>query len=107
MDNIQKLLGKKIQSRRKKLGLTQIMLAEQASLSLKHLGEVERGRGNPTLESLRGLSGALGYSLQELFELEQETPSLQDVERSAIALLLSASPDNKIRILKILKALCE
>jgi transcriptional regulator with XRE-family HTH domain len=47
--------------------LTQEGLAERAGLSYKFLGEVERGAGNPTLETLQRISDALGVEIVELF----------------------------------------
>jgi len=68
------LLGKRIQNLRQGKKLSQEQLAEAASLSLKHLGELERGRGNPTLASLESLAGAFGISLSDLFDFEHEQP---------------------------------
>jgi len=65
-------LGRRIRALREGKRLTQEQLAERAELSLKHLGQIERGRGNPTLSSLEALAQALGVSLSELFELEHE-----------------------------------
>lgn len=107
MANIHEILGKRIQSLRKKAGLTQLQLAEMANLSLKHLGEIERGRGNPTLDSLLNLSSSLGISLTKLFDLEIEALTRQETETHAIAIIQSASPKEKSKILKILTALSE
>ena len=87
--------------------MTQLQLAELANLSLKHLGEIERGRGNPTLDSLLNLSSSLGISLTKLFDLEIEALTSQETETHAIALIQSASAKEKSKILKILAALSE
>jgi len=107
MANIHEVLGKRIQSLRKKAGLTQLELAEKANLSLKHLGEIERGRGNPTLESLHNLSVALDISLMKLFDLEVDLLTTKAKEELAINIIQSASSKDKTRILKILTALTE
>jgi transcriptional regulator with XRE-family HTH domain len=107
MPNIQEILGKRIQVLRKKAGLTQLQLAEMANLSLKHLGEIERGRGNPTLESLHNLSVALDVSLMKLFDLEIDVLTTEVIEELAIGIIQSASPSDKSKILKILVALSE
>ena len=70
MINIHEKFGERIRSLRKKGGLTQTDLAGLASLSLKHIGEIERGRGNPTLDSLEKLSLSLGLSLKDMFNFE-------------------------------------
>ncbi len=107
MANIHEILGKRIQSLRKKAGLTQLELAEKANLSLKHLGEIERGRGNPTLESLHNLSVALDISLMKLFDLEVDLLTTKVTEELVIGIVQSASPNDKTKILKILTALTE
>ena len=65
-------LGKRIRNLRLDLNLTQDQLSETAGLSLKHLGELERGRGNPNLSSIGQIADALGVSIGELFDLEHE-----------------------------------
>jgi len=107
MPNIHEILGKRIQVLRKKAELTQLQLAEMANLSLKHLGEIERGRGNPTLESLHSLAVALDVSLMKLFDLEIDVLTTEVIEELAIGIIQSASPSDKSKILKILAALSE
>lgn len=107
MPNIHEILGKRIQVLRKKAGLTKLQLAEMANLSLKHLGEIERGRGNPTLESLHNLSMALDVSLMKLFDLELDVLTTEAIEELAIGIIQSSSPSDKSKILKILVALAE
>ena len=107
MPNIHEILGKRIQVLRKKAGLTQLQIAEMANLSLKHLGEIVRGRGNPTLESLHNLAVALDVSLMKLFDLEIDVLTTEVIEELAIGIIQSASPSDKSKILKILAALSE
>ena len=70
MGNLQEILGVRVRSLRLVAGVTQERLAEKAGISLKHLGELERGRSNPTLSSLEALATALGVSLFEFFDFE-------------------------------------
>lgn len=60
-------LGALLQRRRRQLGLTQAELAERASLSLKYLGEVERGEANVTIDALDRIATALGWNPWSLF----------------------------------------
>ena len=48
------------------MGLTLAEVAEAASLSLPYVSNLERGRGNPTLEALRSVAGALEQTVAEL-----------------------------------------
>ena len=59
-------LGRKLRALRHSFGLTQEQLAEEADISLKHLGEIERGRGNPTLTTLEALAKALHVTVSDL-----------------------------------------
>ena len=47
--------------------MSQEQLAAKAGLSYKFVGEVERGTGNPTVDTLAALSDALGVDAPELF----------------------------------------
>jgi transcriptional regulator with XRE-family HTH domain len=54
-------LGAALQKNRLQRGLTQAQLAEFADLSLKYVGEIERGEANTTLEVLERLAAAVGW----------------------------------------------
>jgi transcriptional regulator with XRE-family HTH domain len=47
----QEALGKAIRSIRQERNLKQYELADDAGVELGHLGEIERGQGNPTFET--------------------------------------------------------
>ena len=57
-------LGKKIKNRRKILKIRQEDLAEISEVALRTLVSVERGEGNPSLETLLKLANILGMELQ-------------------------------------------
>lgn len=52
-----------IKKRREELQVTQVTLAEISGVGLRTLKEFERGKGNPTLETVSKLAGALGMEL--------------------------------------------
>lgn len=64
--------------------MTQEELAERASLSYKFVGQVERGKGNPTLTTLAALSDALGVRLVDLLALDTERPRLTPRQASQV-----------------------
>jgi transcriptional regulator with XRE-family HTH domain len=95
-------VGARLKQLRQARRLTQEQLAERAGLSYKFIGEVERGRGNPTLTTLAAMSEALGVGLGDLLGLELERPRLTSRQvsqvRDALASLetlveLSAAPE--------------
>ena len=52
MDIQYHIIGKRIQQRRKELGLKQYELAEQLNISNNHMSSIETGREKPSLETL-------------------------------------------------------
>jgi transcriptional regulator with XRE-family HTH domain len=60
-------LGALLQQQRRKMALTQEELAERADLSLKYVGEVERGEANVTVLALERIAVALGWEPWSLF----------------------------------------
>lgn len=65
--DVRRRLGTKLKEWRKIRRLTQEQLAERAGLSYKFIGEIERGRGNPTIDTLSNLSQALALDITDLF----------------------------------------
>jgi transcriptional regulator with XRE-family HTH domain len=61
-------LGAALQKQRIYRGLTQAQVAEFADLSLKYVGEIERGEANTSLEVLERLSEAVGWNPMDTFE---------------------------------------
>ena len=69
-DSIKKYLAKQISTRRTQMKLSQERLGEQAGLSMASISELERGIGNPTLETLQGLARVFNISVMELIDYE-------------------------------------
>lgn len=55
---------------RREKGLSQSELAFRGSFDRNYIGMVERGERNPSLKSLHRIALALGVSLSELFNFE-------------------------------------
>ena len=58
------LVGKAIKMQRRSLGITQPHLAELAGISTNSLSGLERGKGNPSLDTLEKLATVLGMELK-------------------------------------------
>lgn len=61
-----KKLGKRIREERKKLNLTQALLAEDIDISDTYMGAIERGERSPTLDTLVKLANRLGVTIDYL-----------------------------------------
>ena len=69
-------VGARVKQLRQSRRFTQEQLAERANLSYKFVGELERGRANPTLTTLASLSDALGVSLVDILGIDVAKPKL-------------------------------
>ena len=97
--------GNRIFMLRKERGLTRERLAEMADISVQFLADIEKGRKNMTVTTLRKLSTALMIS-PDCGGNCSESPDHEACE-DVLFLYNSLSPDNQARALKILGAFAE
>src|SRR5579872_3879014 len=91
MANGNETIGQRLRARRVELGLTLAQVAETSGLSLPYVSNLERGRGNPTLEALGSVAKALDIPLASLVGDDGPIEPLQVVLASAPASLLQFS----------------
>lgn len=65
------MLGIRIAELRNNKGLTQEQLAGKMEISPKYLSSIERGKENPTLNTLINLTESLGVNFEDLFRFIQ------------------------------------
>ena len=96
-----KKLGPFIASRRKELGLTQLLLAEKLHVTDKAVSRWERGVGLPDIQQLEALAEALDVSIVELMQArrrEKEQIPAEEAEQLLIDTIhLSKTQDRIIR----------
>jgi len=98
------MLGARIGEIRKKRGMTQEELSGRMGIGPKYLSSIERGKENPTLNTLINLARCLDLDLGEMFSyIEIEDP----LQRKAIlsSLLNNAEDEQLKQALKVLTAL--
>jgi transcriptional regulator with XRE-family HTH domain len=102
--NIKDKIGARIASLRKARRMTQEQLAAKMEISIPYLSSIERGRENPTLNTLINLARCLDLDLSEMFShIEIEDPLQRKV---VISSLLSNAEDEQLKqALKVLTAL--
>lgn len=100
-DNLAKNLGENIQVLRKKRNLSQLKLAQIATLPRSTIANLESGSGNPSLVNLSKIAQGLQVSIEEL--LSSQRPSChfvkaQDVpfnkKGTGAAVIFKLLPDN-------------
>lgn len=100
-----KFLGNRIRAARKKCNLTQQKLADQADLAIKTVQDIEKGKKNPTYETLLRLIERLGISADTLFP--SETPLENEELQNLMRKFQSCSPENQKILLNTLDCLAE
>lgn len=66
MQDIQKKVGAKVRALRKKEGLSQDVFADRSGLHRAHVGSIERGESNVTLQTLKILADTLDVRIVDL-----------------------------------------
>ena len=68
-------LGRRVRRLREQRGLSQAELAQRAQISTQYLGEIERGRRDPSVSVASRLATALDSSLDFLAQGEADSPA--------------------------------
>ncbi len=66
VQDIQKQLGATIRELRRKRKLSQDVFAERSGLHRAHVGEIERGESNVTIQTLKIIADTLGVRIVDL-----------------------------------------
>lgn len=93
MSDINKILGIRIRNLRNEVNMTQEELSEKANISLKHLGEIERGRGNPTLKNIEGLAVVFDMQAHELLNFGEFDKPEQVIREEVLARVKKMEPE--------------
>ena len=97
MSDYQKSFGKNIRRLRLLRDLKQEQLADKSGLSLQHIGDIERGTGNPTLLTLEKIASALSVSVEELFALEEFKRSTKELREDLLVQLENCNDSDLLR----------
>lgn len=93
-------VGNRIYTTRKQRGLTREKLAEMADISVQFLADIEKGRKNMTVTTLRKIAAALVVSTDYIVNNTLESTEYND---EIIELLKTLDSDSKIYALDILR----
>ncbi len=83
-------LAQKVKELRSRKGMSQELLAEESALSLRTIQRIENGETEPTGETLKRLSNALGVSPDELIDwtIKEDRGFLKALNLSALTFLI-------------------
>lgn len=66
MQAIQRKVGNRVRALRKEKGWSQDVFADRSGLHRAHIGEIERGESNVTLQTLKIIADTLGCRIMDL-----------------------------------------
>jgi transcriptional regulator with XRE-family HTH domain len=98
MVKVQDAFGKRLREIRRRRDMTQERLAELSGLSIQYIGEIERGKRNPSLTSIETLASALDMSVADLFDLETFQVTNDEMKTKLID-QINRADDEQLRIL--------
>lgn len=96
------LLGKRIRDERLLQRLTLEKLAERTDKSINFIGQIERGEGKPSLETMVDIANALGTTVDNLLQ-DNITSANDNIEKEVGILLRTIDNNGKLFILDIIK----
>jgi transcriptional regulator with XRE-family HTH domain len=96
MESIREVLAKNLKENRRKLGITQPILAERADLSTHYLAMIEVARKFPTADVLDRLAMALGVTPGELFSVAPTPEGAMEKLEQAILDNLDRAIENAV-----------
>lgn len=91
-------LGKRIRDERLMQRLTLEKLAERTDKSINFIGQIERGEGKPSLETLVDIANALGVTVDSLLS-DNLKASDNSIDKEVLSLLHNMSDNGKRFIL--------
>ena len=102
--DLKQMIGARIKDIRNGKGVTQEQLSENVGINAKYLSSIERGKENPTLNTLLKLVRSLDVGLDEFFSnIQIEDPANK---RALINTLLDEADDEQLKLsYKILSAI--
>lgn len=90
-------LGEKLKYFRESKKMSVYRLAQEADISQGHLSDLENGRNQPTIDTLKRLITPLGITLAEFFNEDNEISVLTEKEKELVA-LYRTMPDDRAEV---------
>lgn len=106
MNDIKKLLGKRIKYFREQKNITQEQLAERVGINSRSISLIECGSNFITAQTLTSIANALNVSPKRLFDFEDEFNNELNIKEKLFD-LINKNEDKIYTIYKIIKGYLE
>lgn len=99
--------GKKLKSIRENKKISIYRLSQDTGISQGHISDLENGRNQPTIETLRKILVSLGITLAEFFNEDKDVSYLNERETKLLTQFRNMPDDKAELFLQLGKALSE
>lgn len=99
--------GKKLKSIRENKKISIYRISQETGISQGHISDLENGRNQPTIETLRKILVPLGITLAEFFNENKDVSYLNERETKLLAQFRNMPDDKAELFLQLGKALSE
>ena len=93
----------KLKNLRQSKGITVYRLSQETGISQNHIRELESGKRNPSVETLRRLCDALAVNLSEMFNDSSDISYLSSDERELVECFRKLPESKAALLLKVAK----
>jgi len=93
VEDIKKLIGDRIRQLRKEGGLSQEELGYKSDLHHTHIGSIERGQKNWSIDTLIKVAGGLKVNVNDLMVFPSKPEDIKRLKKAAIEEINELSPD--------------
>lgn len=93
MEDVKKLIGDRIRQLRKERGLSQEELGYKSNLHYTHIGAIERGEKNWSIDTLIKVSEGIDVSLSDLLVFPPKPEDIKNMKRTLVEGIDKSSPE--------------
>jgi len=103
VEDVKRLVGTRIRQLRKERGLSQEKLGDISELHYTHIGSIERGEKNWSIDTMIKVAKGLNVEVVELFNFPMPPANLEKMKTSLIESINTSSPQTIKILLDLLK----
>jgi transcriptional regulator with XRE-family HTH domain len=93
VEDAKRLIGDRIRQLRKAKGLSQEKLGQESELHYTHIGSIERGQKNWSIETLIKLANGLNVGVVDLLNLSMPPPDAKKMKQLLVEDIRASSPE--------------
>lgn len=105
MKEFQKAFGERLRTIRKTKGMTLEKMADKAGLSVQYIGDVERGKANPTFATVEKISEALSMKMTDLLDIEEFQATIDEMRQDIMAYIQRADGETLRHLYALIRLL--